>query len=853
MTRTEHHRHVFHFVIIASLFLTPPAGAESAEQRPIVFVGDIDYTPLSFLEDGKPKGLAVDIMREVAKRMHRSPDIRLMAWDRALSMVTRGTADAICAMSITESRKRNFDFSDPVYDSRYSIFVRSDTLGITDLSDLRGLTVGVRAGGLNQKAVAAEPGIRMFLMDDYLEGFRMLKDGKLDAVVADTWIGTYILAKNKIAEVRFTGDPILDLKSAFGVRKGNAALLAEINRAVKSMRDDGTLDRIYTVWQPAEVVFQTREQMLRRTYNWAVGLLATLLALSAAWIFLLRRQITRRHRTEAVLRDSESRYHLLSETYRRLNDTFIRFSEARVTTDIFRTIADTLRTLTGATAAFSMMYDSADASLAVVAVSGDTGDIAAIDSVLGTPLQELRIPVGETLHRELLARVVKQSADLEDLTKGAVPGDGSAELLRAIRCREGLLLAMHSGSDLLGAAMALLPGDTADVPEDTLRIFGYMAGLAVTREKTEEELVNLNLQLEQKVSQRTEELKRAYDDIMKTNQELEKALHDLKSTQFQLVRSEKLSALGHLAAGIAHELNTPLGAIMSSNRTMIDLIHHKLFETARLLHGLRDHEFAAFSTLFAESIEAASRIGTSPMRKEKRETARILEAAGLPDRERLVELVMASGVYGLKERLPDLLAIDRREEILSSIATLSSLRSLGEIIAVASEKANHVMGALQSYLKQDPGGDDETLVDIEKEMETILTLYHNKMKYGVKVIKKYGTTDTVRGSRGKLNQLWMNLLNNALQAIDYHGTIEIETEKRDGWIVVSITDSGEGIPEEMRERIFEPFFSTKKHGEGMGLGLDISRSIVEKHGGRIELQSEPGRTRFSVWLRTVQG
>jgi PAS domain S-box-containing protein len=384
---------------------------------------------------------------------------------------------------------------------------------------------------------------------------------------------------------------------------------------------------------------------------------------------------------------------------------------------------------------------------------------------------------------------------------------------------------------------------------------GYVGYINVAMDITdrilfEEEIQKLNVSLERKVQERTDELRRAYDDLVKTNNDLETALRTLGDTQQQLVLSEKLAALGQLAAGMAHELNTPLGAIMSSNRSMIDIIHNSLPALADLVAGLGNNDKHWFDSLLAESLDGAVEIDRSIDRQTRRDIRLQLQEAGAGDNRAFAEIIADLGLYRYLRAHPEPLKSEHLGDILKGVSSLASLRRLGEIVAIATEKASHVVGALRSYLRQDEPG-DLSPVDLKNELDMVLTLYHNKLKYGVEVLKEYDEAGYVLGNRNGLNQVWMNLFNNALQAMDYRGTLEIRTEKQEGWIVVSIVDSGTGISGENINRIFEPFFTTKKYGEGIGLGLDISRKIVDALGGRIEVESVPGRTEFRVWLRAA--
>ncbi len=372
------------------------------------------------------------------------------------------------------------------------------------------------------------------------------------------------------------------------------------------------------------------------------------------------------------------------------------------------------------------------------------------------------------------------------------------------------------------------------------------------RKKSEEEIQRLYLEMEQKVLDRTEELRAANRDLTAANAELERALAELGRAQNQLVQAEKLAALGQIAAGIAHELNTPLGAILSSNRSIIELLNARLPGLPGFLSGLNKTERRWFDELTRESLLHAVDLNRPVDRARRKEIKSMLADSGIKASSGLLDTISDLGV---QERLPalmDLMRHERRDEILAAVSSIALLRRLCEIIAVGADKASHVVGALKSYLRRDTD-DAVVAVSVNEEIETILTLYHNKLKYGVEVIKRFSDGVSVMGNRDRLNQIWMNLINNALQAMDYRGTLTITTRPEGEWEVVSFADTGHGIPAEIADRVFDPFFTTKKHGEGIGLGLDIARSIVEGAGGRIEFESEPGNTVFRVYLRPAPG
>ena len=186
-------------------------------------------------------------------------------------------------------------------------------------------------------------------------------------------------------------------------------------------------------------------------------------------------------------------------------------------------------------------------------------------------------------------------------------------------------------------------------------------------------------------------------------------------------------------------------------------------------------------------------------------------------------------------------------EILRAAYNLTSQQHHSQNIMMAVERASKVVFALKNYAHYDHL-DEMTEARITDGIDIVLTLYHNQLKHGIEVIKHYEPVPAIQCYPDELNQVWTNLIHNAVQAMNGEGQLEIAVFQQEARIVVQITDSGCGVPEEIRERIFEPFFTTKTAGEGSGLGLDIVKKIIEKHDGSIALESRPGRTTFSIFL-----
>ncbi|MCL1472368.1 hybrid sensor histidine kinase/response regulator [Argonema antarcticum] len=337
------------------------------------------------------------------------------------------------------------------------------------------------------------------------------------------------------------------------------------------------------------------------------------------------------------------------------------------------------------------------------------------------------------------------------------------------------------------------------------------------------------------------------DDLAKTNEELAKTLQELKATQEELILAEKMAALGQLIAGIAHEVNTPLGAIRSSAGNISKFLSQIIEHLPALFQSLSPEEGQDFLALLQRSLQQEITLSTKEERQLRRALTRQLEELEIDNADPIADLLVIMGIYDEINTFLPLLKRHDSFEILEIAYKLSELKRSTNTIEIATERASKVVFALKTYARYDHEG-KMIAADLIEGIETILTLYHNQLKQGVEVIRNYAELAPILCYPDELNQVWTNLIHNALQAMDYRGILRIDLTRIDPMVKISITDSGKGIPEEIISRIFEPFFTTKNAGEGSGLGLDIVKKIVEKHSGKIEVESKPGQTTFSVFI-----
>jgi len=348
------------------------------------------------------------------------------------------------------------------------------------------------------------------------------------------------------------------------------------------------------------------------------------------------------------------------------------------------------------------------------------------------------------------------------------------------------------------------------------------------------------------------QLKTSFDTldakVIERTAQLNDKIEELTQTRQELIQSEKMAALGQLVAGIAHEVNTPLGAIRSSAETLTNNLKQTLAQFPKLFEVLTMAQQKTFFDLLEHSLQNKVILTVKEKRAAKKTLIAELKQCGIANPRAFTDTFISLGIYAVVEQYLPLLQDVNSEFVFEIAYKLSTLTRSTENITMAVERASKVIFALKTFARYDQGG-EKTRASLQEGLETVLTLYHNQIKQGIELIKEYTDLPPIQCYPDELNQVWTNILHNALQAMDYKGTLKVAISQQDNYAIVAITDSGQGIPYEIKEQIFTPFFTTKAAGEGSGLGLDIVKKIVDKHDGKIEVDSQVGKgTTFSVWL-----
>lgn len=328
---------------------------------------------------------------------------------------------------------------------------------------------------------------------------------------------------------------------------------------------------------------------------------------------------------------------------------------------------------------------------------------------------------------------------------------------------------------------------------------------------------------------------------------------NLKAAKYQLIQSEKMSSLGVMVASVAHEINSPLSAVIASGTA----IEERITEHFRLLpktNPIPSDAFPVFLSLIDLALNQNDLFPTKETRQIKQELAKQIESLGMSEAENKADLFVSLGLREIpKDWVPILCGKDGGPFFVVAERVVSILQGT-KTIRIAAHRAVKIAQSLKKFTHFDPKAEKQT-IDLVDSIDMVLTIFESSLRQGIELTTNFEEIPPIECYPDELNQVWTNMIQNAIQSMNGKGKLKIKIGEKEikskPYVFVSIEDSGAGIPKDLETKIFDPFFTTKPIGEGTGLGLYITKQVVEKHNGMIELETKPGKTVFTIYLPGV--
>ena len=480
-------------------------------------------------------------------------------------------------------------------------------------------------------------------------------------------------------------------------------------------------------------------------------------------------------------------------------------------------------------------------------------------------IHNFSIPMSDTNSLHVISILKAKSVYLPIFKRKEVPSRSENDLIQFLRIRGFYIVPMIVDNHIIG---------TIDFSSNLFETEPLIQLSKAVRDEVDEFVRLVSPSIYQSLQK--EIIQRALSDLKETSLNLKleserakKAYYELEASQKQLIQSDRMITLGTMVAGVAHEINTPLAAIKSNSENISENLKNILISLDPEYTNLEKDDLKNITKLVQLSNKnIQSTLSTKELRAQKKQINSLLEKLNIRDTESYTDFISELGLFDALESNNQIFEHSKIKEYLNIVSNLIGIKNKSNVIQLSADRVSKIVKSLKSFMHFEQK-DEMILSDLIEGMETVLIILHSKLKLGIEVVKKYAEIPKIYCYPDELNQIWTNLIHNAIQAMNNSGELLVEidmvdslpenldidkisTDYRGSYVSISIQDSGSGISPEIRTKIFEAFFTTKPAGEGSGLGLHIIGKILEKHRGGLFLESKPGKTRFTIYLPNLQ-
>ena len=818
-------------------------------------------------------------------------------------------ADIVINIAETAARSEYLYFTRPWFEMRFALFLSEGSAGLflDSLADLQGKTIAVETDSFAYSVIsAAETNIKVVKVNSPLEGLQAVSNGEVFGWIGDHPVGLYTLKYNNIGNVKVAAS-IKELgthKISIGVRKDRKVLYDIICKAMTEV-SQARIDSISLKYVDA---VKYRPNISVKT----VVILTAVTAF--VFILILTSIIVKIKNSNSTLNEAENFLRIAFQSVGdgivvtdslgmivRVNSEALKILNMQLSSVIGFPVDQILdivdaQTLTGSKKPIARVLEQGrvlhEDSAAFFTVDGRryyiSYSVAPVmsksGSLDGAVFHFRDITDRYETKRRMQRTQIECDMILDNINVGVCFYDSNMYPVKYNNhmmkiCNERVLKFKELfESD--NFACVELPQTRQKMNITSVNEFGKNVELEITSNPVIEEgkvvgVVEIAVdisqlsELERKRTLAYEKLK-AYSgnleiqvsirtfELQDRNDQLDLALAELKAAQGKMILSEKMAALGQLINGIAHEINTPLGVVSAASSAINSNVKKVISEIAEI-DCLRTGELSGLiNDLIVKGVEYRNGITILSTREERNVRRAIqdglVEQGICSDTEYIASMVTSMGAAGdWKNYLPIL----QREDNLDILARLNSILNIcasGATIRQAVTNASKVVLALKSYVHKSNYGQGDVqyshVFDIVSGLQTVLILFESRIKNKIDLKVEYNEVPQVKGYSDELNQVWTNLIQNAIQAMPYGGELFVSVYAEDGGVCVEIADTGCGMSQDVMDKMFEPMFTTKSSGEGSGIGLDIVKRIIEDHhSGAITVDSKENEgTAIKVWL-----